>query len=149
MDAALQQNILIGAFGAIGTAIIGLFFWFVRRYFEKGESETKENKSDTRRLAEELATLKAVDAKMGEALKLLCRRTEEMVTTMNILRSEIDNNMRQLIKDQGRIEGRFDESMGMMANYTQSIGHMSRQIDALFRFVDAPHRKTDKDGTNG
>lgn len=140
----LTGEMLMAIVGSLATAILGLFFWFIRQYFVKGEEDTKEVKADAKALMKELAALKTTDASLEATIKALCKRSEDQIAALRELKLSLDNGFREMIREQGKLEGRLDEHISMTASYTQSIGHMSRQIDALFRFVDAPKRATER-----
>jgi len=121
----MNENIALAVIGASVTGGFGLIFWFVQRYFSSQEKIL----SRQQKLAEQLLT-------SLHEIKVLTAHLKEKT-------DRIDSTVGNYTKDLGKIEGRLDEHINMIANYIQTIGHISRQMDAVFKYIDADRRPTD------
>jgi DNA repair ATPase RecN len=121
----MNENIALAVIGAAITGGFGLIFWFVQRYFSSQEKILCRQQ----KLAEQLLT-------SLHEIKVLTAHLKEKT-------DRIDSTVGNYTKDLGKIEGRLDEHINMIANYIQTIGHISRQMDAVFKYIDADRRPTD------
>lgn len=121
----MNENVILAIIGSLITGAIGLLFWFVQRYFSNQEKIAKNSEKISR---EVLSTLHEIRAGMV----YLKEKTDH-----------VDRMVNNYAKDLGKVEGRLDEHINMIANYIQTIGHISRQMDAVFKYIDADRRPTD------
>lgn len=128
----MNDSIIMAVVGALIAGAVGLLFYFVKKYFERGDKERDQFKDDAKELTKEIGELKSAHTTQATALDKISLQLK----TINDL-------MIDQIKEQGKVEGRLDEHISMIANYIQTIGHMSRQMEAIFRFIDAKDRPTD------
>ena len=142
----MNESITMVIAGAVGTGLVGLLFWFVTQYFDGSGKEQKT-------LVKKVDALSISDAKTDTKLQAIAKVLDHQSMSLGKLMSktsEISGMMNSNSKDVAKLEGRLDEHMSMISNYIQTIGHMSRQIDALFRYVDgANQRSTDERKTGG
>jgi len=121
----MNEAIVVAIVGAVVTGAVGLLFWFVQRYFSTQEKISQRSQKLAEQLLQSLHEIKALTAHLKE-------KTDR-----------IDSTVGNYTKDLGKIEGRLDEHINMIANYIQTIGHISRQMDAVFKYIDADRRSTD------
>lgn len=123
------QSMVIG--GAV-TLAFGLVAYFVRGWFTNSDDDRKELKRETAALAQG-------HTKITTEMTHLCQKVDRSTELIDKLSDQVAENVRA----NGRIEGRLDEHMSMMSNYMATMAHMSKQLDAVFRYIDADKRKTD------
>ena len=135
-----------GAAGALTTGLVALLFWFVKKYFEKTEKESDGFKRENKELADKIDRIhedienlySKVTARIDDSNKGICERMQNLSDTIH-----------QSGKETAKIEGRLDEHINMISSFISTIGHMGRQIDALFKYVDGNNRATDQKQQNG
>jgi len=136
--------------GGVLTGAVGMLFFFVKRYFSRSEEDLKKNRDDIAKMLCEVSTYRVGMSESHAQIKATCDGISTALSDIYKKTSHNDAKTTDLSKDLARMEGRLDEHLSMLSNYIQAISHMTKQVNALFKYVDADKRATDiqrKEGT--
>jgi len=122
--------------GAIWSVIFGLFGFLARWAWRKHMERLGVMTDATRELAEKVLSL-------DENVELEQRRIWENIQA---LRAELEIHRRSsdtLKESLLRIEGSNENVRSILYNHIEKLGKVDSKLDAVFRFIDAPVRRTD------
>lgn len=126
-------KIVLTILAFVMTSVWGVTVYFVKKWLEKSEQDRAE-------LARKLLKVSGVVVDLEKSVIAQLAKFDK-VSTENSL--EIKYKMDLLLKDLGKVEGRLDDHMQLIAQYISSMRNMSDKIEAAFRFIDAHPRATD------
>lgn len=149
---------------ALVTAIGALFVFLLKHFFSERkrrlivvEKTARANRDKAERQIEELKYLilnvRDDVRKSHEILKdKLYEHEKQEIREYGELRGKL-NNVGSMVstysENVSKLTGRVDDQLSMTASHISTISHMSKQIDALFKFADAKKRASDCQDPNG
>lgn len=154
LNSAIVEKLAIGFIGLLG----GLLMYWVKSFFEDRHKRTEETKTDLKE------TKDKQDKEFKEILKLMSEMKDDLQHNHNTLKDSLNETEKRNIKEHAEVfakigtmghqvtqcmesisemKGRLNDQITLGSSHISTIGHMSRQIDALFRAIDAQKRATD------
>ena len=152
-----DQSIVVLVGSGVISASIGLIFFFVKSYFKRNEAEVTLNRKEIKETLEKLTTFQQKTAEsyskvyskvsettsaLGAKIDFLTQQLEYYKNSTEVAMNQLKETVAQANKEAAKMEGRLDEHIDMIAKFIGTIGHLTRQMDAVFKYVDAP-RATD------
>lgn len=55
----------------------------------------------------------------------------------------IKNDLRHYATDVAKLDGKIENQLNLVSTHISTIGHISRQMNRIFEYIDAPKRTTD------
>ena len=148
------KEIVIGVLSALGA----LFIFLLKNFFSERKKRLKAAEVKIEKVKENL------DKKIEEITCLIVAIKEDVHKYHDSLKDKINEAEKQHIKDFGemrgqvnvmanslnsysenvaKLTGRVDDQLDITASHINTISHMSRQLEALFKVVDAKKRASD------
>lgn len=163
-----MQDFLL-AFGkeiavALVTAFGALFVWLIKHFFAERkrrlvavEQAAKKERDKRDKQASDLMTalggIKDMVRSSHESLKDRINEAEKThIRDFGELRGKVEALAGQVAaanEGVSKVTGRVDDQVQMVATHISTISHLTKQIDALFRIVEAKKRTSDCQDPNG
>lgn len=125
----MSNELASALLGVGGTLVAGMLVYFIRGFFDGRKEKSDSTASDLKAFLKEFHVFQVQYAKDQTAL----------MTTVQHLENKVESYQLSVAK----YEGQSEQQMQLIASHIQTLGHMSRQLDAIFKVVDAPKRATD------
>lgn len=140
------------------TLVVTVLGIWIKGYFQGRKERVTETKSDLEKhkdkVDSEIKELSKFMHEFKEEVSKSYYNLKEMIGKIEIQQSEERAELRTRIEVLGQqqqhysesvveLKGRVDQQMDLVSSHISTLGHMSRQLERIFQFIDAPKRATD------
>lgn len=142
---------------AAGAFVAGLAGWVVTSLARERQSKVKELAKRAEKMAKEQSARLSEKADGDVVARLVqkldeireAQRTSELAWVERQAKAEaqltiLANNLQGYTNSVSKLEGRVDDMVDQNASQIATLSHLARQMDAIFKVIDARKRASDE-----
>lgn len=129
------------------TVLFGIIGYLLKVIWREKKARIRAQASEITKISAALSSFKddlvksicGLESKLAEVEKHHIKQYAKLESKVDVLATSVQHHQGSV----SELKGRVDDQLNLVSSHIHTLGHMSRQMEKIFEFIDAPKRATD------